>query len=272
MSDYPTEWNKAVANALLAPFDPAEVEVKQGFAYVEARTVQTRLDEVVGPGGWSFEWQPITVNEEHVVLKGTLTLLGVTKEDAGEAHINPRRSEKEELVKAAVSDALKRAAVHHGVGRLLYSLPKLEGRPSAHGLLQAARKAGYQPATGATPVRDLTCKAPGCGVILEPEAAEESVRQFGKVICHAHQQEWTTTRSENAPLTAPDARTARPAAAAQDSPSGTAETPDSALCSTCGTALTPGQVRVSEKAFGARLCPRHQREEQAKRIPAHPAA
>ncbi|RTH01947.1 Rad52/22 double-strand break repair protein, partial [Thermus scotoductus] len=42
-----------------------------------------------------------------------LTILGITKEDVGEG----------DSLKAAFSDALKRAAVKFGVSRYLYSLP-----------------------------------------------------------------------------------------------------------------------------------------------------
>jgi len=85
------------------------------FAYVDARTILDRLDEVVGTENWQDEYQVISPNQ--VICK--LTINGVTKSDAGEAG----SSEKEPL-KSAVSDALKRAAVKFGVGRYLYKLPK----------------------------------------------------------------------------------------------------------------------------------------------------
>src|SRR5205823_8806255 len=52
-------------------------------------------------------------------VKGRLTVLGVTKCDAGEA------AAEDEPLKAAVSDALKRCAVHFGIARYLYYLPQI---------------------------------------------------------------------------------------------------------------------------------------------------
>lgn len=52
-------------------------------------------------------------------VKGRLTVLGVTREDIGEA---PEGSMA--AYKAAASDAMKRCAVQFGIGRYLYDLPK----------------------------------------------------------------------------------------------------------------------------------------------------
>jgi hypothetical protein len=55
---------EAVAGALAAPFDPREVRFKPGvvsgnralaLAYVDARVIQDRLDEVLGVMGWQDE-------------------------------------------------------------------------------------------------------------------------------------------------------------------------------------------------------------------------
>lgn len=51
-----------------------------------------------------------------------LTVKGITRTDVGEA-VDEEGSEK--LVKTAYSDALKRAAVHFGVGAYLYEMPRL---------------------------------------------------------------------------------------------------------------------------------------------------
>ncbi len=123
--------NREMLEALSKPFDPREVEVKiqavsrdrtraQVVAYVDARTVLDRLDEVVGPTGWSDSYEVLTNGTDGegrrlVEVKCTLTVLGVSKEDVGEG----------DSLKAAFSDALKRAAVKFGVGRYLYRLPKV---------------------------------------------------------------------------------------------------------------------------------------------------
>ncbi len=81
-------------------------------AYIDARDVMRRLDDVVG-GEWGFEWQPIGD-----AVKGSLTVCGVTRSDVGEEGDGPMGK----TIKAAVSDALKRCAVHFGIGRYLYYL------------------------------------------------------------------------------------------------------------------------------------------------------
>jgi hypothetical protein len=123
--------NREFLEILSKPFDPKEVEVKiqavnrdrtraQVVAYVDARTVLDRLDEAVGPTGWSDSYEVLTNGTDGegrrlVEVKCTLTVLGVSKEDVGEG----------DSLKAAFSDALKRAAVKFGVGRYLYRLPKV---------------------------------------------------------------------------------------------------------------------------------------------------
>lgn len=94
--------------------------------YVDARTVLDRLDRVVGPEGWQDAYEVLADGERAVrdergerrerlvEVKCRLTVLGVTKEDVGEG----------DSLKAAFSDALKRAAVKFGVGRYLYRLEK----------------------------------------------------------------------------------------------------------------------------------------------------
>lgn len=121
-------WDE-ISRGLQQPFDPSEVEFRvqgrmneqsgraQVVAYVDARVVQDRLDQVVGAGNWSFDWEPIVIDKgEVMVAKGTLTVLGVSKSDAGTA------SNFEQSL-GVVSHCFKRAAVHWGVGRYLYNLP-----------------------------------------------------------------------------------------------------------------------------------------------------
>jgi hypothetical protein len=74
----------------------------------------SRLDEVVG-GDWSDAYQKAPSGG----LECALTVCGVTRRDVGD---DDSDNEKE---KAGYSDAFKRAAVKFGVGRFLYSLPKM---------------------------------------------------------------------------------------------------------------------------------------------------
>ena len=113
---------KEIQEKLSAPFDDSEVKfkpaaIKNGMAlalaYVDARTILDRLDDVLGTENWHDSYEVIASNQ--VVCK--LTIMDVTKSDAGEAS-----PEEKEPLKSALSDSLKRAAVKFGVGRYLYRL------------------------------------------------------------------------------------------------------------------------------------------------------
>ena len=83
--------------------------------YLDARAVQARLDELCADD-WQFAVQAIPGNMR--ALKGRLTLMGVAREDIGEA---PEGSA--DTLKAASSDALKRCALQFGIGRYLHDVP-----------------------------------------------------------------------------------------------------------------------------------------------------
>jgi Rad52/22 family double-strand break repair protein len=100
-------------------------EAAQVAAYIDARLVFDRLDHVCGQE-WSAWFDalpgpliPPPVDRDGalrepppVYVRCHLALYGVTREDVGEGQ-DP---------KAAFSDAIKRAAVHFGVGRALYAM------------------------------------------------------------------------------------------------------------------------------------------------------
>ena len=90
-------------------------------AYVTNRAVMQRLDDVCGPENWKNEFRP---GPDGGVLCGlSINVTGnadkptwVTKHDAAEnSDIEP--------VKGGISGAMRRAAVHWGIGRYLYDLP-----------------------------------------------------------------------------------------------------------------------------------------------------
>jgi hypothetical protein len=83
-------------------------------AYIDARVVMDRLDDVVG-GEWSDSYAAAVSGG----LECSLTVLGVTRRDVG------KDDNENEQEKSAYSDAFKRAAVKFGVGRFLYDLPKM---------------------------------------------------------------------------------------------------------------------------------------------------
>lgn len=101
---------------------PSEKGNSLVVAYIDARDVMDRLDEVVGPD-WStrFEW----IGDKAVMCY--LTVCGVTRADVS------GQDSDNEPVKSAVSDALKRAAVNFGIGRFLYDLPKMWAKARAAG-------------------------------------------------------------------------------------------------------------------------------------------
>lgn len=85
------------------------------LAYVDARQVMQRLDDVVGPMNWQDEYYEMA---GRTICKLTLRIgtEWVSKCDgAGDTNM--------EGEKGGISDAFKRAAVKFGVGRYLYALP-----------------------------------------------------------------------------------------------------------------------------------------------------
>lgn len=115
-----------VVRGLAAPFEDDEVEWKpQAYnsdrtralvvPYVDARVVVRRLD-AVAPGKWEFCWE--AMDPAAKIVKGTLSIYGVTRQDAGE----PGEGKHGDTWKAAVSDALKRCAVLFGVASYLYGV------------------------------------------------------------------------------------------------------------------------------------------------------
>lgn len=118
--------------ALLAPWPEAEVKVRAGkvagtrclaLHYIDARHVMDRLDETpgIGIGGWRDEYTVLSGGQE-VECRLSVRIAGewVTKCDVGGESEQPDGGDR---MKAAYSDALKRAAVKFGIGRYLYRLP-----------------------------------------------------------------------------------------------------------------------------------------------------
>lgn len=87
-----------------------------GLAYLDARDVMERLDEVCGPENWQcdYPWS----DGKKVVCRIGIKVDGewIWKTNgAGDTHV--------EQDKGALSDAFKRAAVLWGIGQYLYALP-----------------------------------------------------------------------------------------------------------------------------------------------------
>lgn len=120
---------KALTAALAAPFAATEVKFKPqsvkgnralALAYIDARLVEDRLDDVLGVENWQDEYE--TLADGSVVCRLRLKLgdQWITKMDVGSPSEQPDGGDR---LKAAFSDALKRAAVKFGIGRYLYRLP-----------------------------------------------------------------------------------------------------------------------------------------------------
>jgi hypothetical protein len=120
---------QALTRALAEPFEPSEVKFKpavvsgnraMALAYVDARVIQDRLDEVLGVEGWSDDYEVLADGSVVCRLRLRLGDEWVVKVDVGGPS---EQQDGGDRMKAAFSDALKRAAVKFGVGRYLYRLP-----------------------------------------------------------------------------------------------------------------------------------------------------
>jgi hypothetical protein len=118
-----------ITQLLSAPFDPTEVKFKPqlvknnralAIAYIDARVIQDRLDEVLGTENWQDEYDCLPDGSVVCRLQLRLGDRPVTKMDVGSPSEQPDGGDR---LKAAFSDALKRAAVKFGIGRYLYRLP-----------------------------------------------------------------------------------------------------------------------------------------------------
>jgi hypothetical protein len=134
MSDQSTEKTASnapvVTRALAAPFDLSEVKFKPqavkgnralALAYVDVRAIMDRLDNVVGVENWQDRYQLLPDNSVMCQLRIRIGERWITKSDVGGPSEQPDGGDR---LKAAFSDALKRAAVKFGIGRYLYRLPQ----------------------------------------------------------------------------------------------------------------------------------------------------
>jgi hypothetical protein len=118
-----------LTEALAAPFDVREVRFKPAavsgnralaLAYVDARAIQDRLDDVLGVTGWQDEYECLPDGSVVCRLRLRIGEEWITKMDVGG---QSEQADEGDRRKAAFSDALKRAAVKFGIGRYLYRLP-----------------------------------------------------------------------------------------------------------------------------------------------------
>lgn len=110
---------------LKAPFPPERISWRIGsttankerglaLAYIDARDVMERLDEVCGPGGWQCRYP-------HAGAK-TVCEIGIRSGDEWIWKADGAGDTDVEAEKGALSDAFKRSAVRWGIGRYLYDV------------------------------------------------------------------------------------------------------------------------------------------------------
>lgn len=121
---------KSITRALAAPFEVSEVKFKPqavkgnralALAYVDVRAIMDRLDNVLGVENWQDRYQLLPDNSVMCRLRLRIGDRWITKSDVGGPSEQPDGGDR---LKAAFSDALKRAAVKFGIGRYLYRLPQ----------------------------------------------------------------------------------------------------------------------------------------------------
>jgi hypothetical protein len=121
---------KQLSLALTAPFPLEAVHFKPlsvkgnralAAAYLDARAVMQRLDSVFGVGGWKDAYQLVAGGSVVCTLSVKVDGEWIDKTDVGSPSEQPDDGDK---LKAAFSDALKRAAIKLGIGRYLYRLPR----------------------------------------------------------------------------------------------------------------------------------------------------
>jgi hypothetical protein len=122
--------NMSIAHAFAAPFAEGEVKFKPqavrgnralALAYVDVRAIMDRLDAVVGVENWQDHYQLLPDNSVMCRLRVRIGDRWISKCDVGSPSEQPDGGDR---LKAAFSDALKRAAVKYGIGRYLYRLPQ----------------------------------------------------------------------------------------------------------------------------------------------------
>ena len=121
------------------PFEPNQVKQRQGnfghiLDYVEGHVVTSRLNDAFD-GNWTFEIVKYRIlkDTDEVLVLGKLTAEGITKMAFGSKQIERNKDTKAIIslgddLKAASTDALKKAASLLGVGLYLYSDQRPNGK------------------------------------------------------------------------------------------------------------------------------------------------
>lgn len=133
MSDQTNTEERRILNELSRPFPPDELSFRpmgvkansKGMvsccAYISARSVIERLNETVG-AGWQDSYLVLPSGEVQCQLGLKINGEWIHRADVGS---QSEQSDSGDRMKAAHSDALKRAAMKFGIGLYLYRLPRM---------------------------------------------------------------------------------------------------------------------------------------------------
>jgi hypothetical protein len=204
-----TNVNNDTLKQLNAPFPSATIQWRVGstnqdktrgkaLPYIDARVVQNRLDEVVGPSNWKNSYSEVIVDGKLLAVRCALALKvdgeWVEKEDGAHLDNIETFDQAEKAIKGVYSDALKRAGVQWGIGRYLYEFdapwvdldngrllqaPRLpnEMLPEAERIAAPAKRTETKPAAQPAPEAKAEVKAetkPEIKVEAKPEAKVEA--------------------------------------------------------------------------------------------------
>lgn len=133
-----------IFDELRRPFPPERVSWRVGatngtrglaLAYIDARDVMERLDEIVGPAGWQCRYP-------HANGK-TVCEIGIFYNEEWIWKADGAGDTDVEAEKGALSDAFKRAAVRWGLGRYLYDIESVWVEIEQHGKSKVIKQSEY---------------------------------------------------------------------------------------------------------------------------------
>lgn len=203
-----TERESCTYERLAAPFDQTFRDTRGGvdLEYITGEQCATRLNEILGPGGWSYRvlQQDIHVEADEAWVLGELTaeLDGktVARQQFGSQKIKRSRSSGMPIdigfdLKGAATDAMKKCASLIGVG--LY-LSRKEPWDATAAAAAAAERQTLAMADGRTAATDEVARCEDCGTLLTETRFRDGTawppaqlagygrRKHGRVLCMEH--------------------------------------------------------------------------------------
>jgi hypothetical protein len=91
------------------------------LAYINTRAIMDRLDDVLGPADWEDRYEVLPSGDVVCTIRVRVGERWVAKSDVGSQSEQPDGGDR---MKAAFSDAFKRAAVKFGIGRYIARMPQ----------------------------------------------------------------------------------------------------------------------------------------------------